>query len=161
MPRRSSTSTTSGAAPAGTRDPAPLAVTPDEAREFVRANHSAVLATFRRDGRPQLSPVAAGVDDEGRVEISTRETAMKVKNLRRDPRISLCVLNQGFYGDWAQVEGTAEIVERPEALDLLVDYYRRISGEHPDWDEYRQAMVDQQRVLVRFAIDRAGPNVAG
>ena len=127
----------------------------------MRANHSAVLATFRRDGRPQLSPVAAGVDDEGRVEISTRETAMKVKNLRRDPRISLCVLNQGFYGDWAQVEGTAEIVERPEALDLLVDYYRRISGEHPDWDEYRQAMVDQQRVLVRFAIDRAGPNVAG
>ena len=161
MPRRSSTSTTSGAAPAGTRDPAPLAVTPDEARTFLRANHSAVLATFRRDGRPQLSPVAAGVDDEGRVEISTRETAMKVKNLRRDPRISLCVLNQGFYGDWAQVEGTAEIVERPEALDLLVDYYRRISGEHPDWDEYRQAMVDQQRVLVRFAIDRAGPNVAG
>ena len=161
MPRRSSTSTTSGAAPAGTRDPAPLAVTPDEARTFLRTNHSAVLATFRRDGRPQLSPVAAGVDDEGRVEISTRETAMKVKNLRRDPRISLCVLNQGFYGDWAQVEGTAEIVERPEALDLLVDYYRRISGEHPDWDEYRQAMVDQQRVLVRFAIDRAGPNVAG
>ena len=161
MPRRSSTSTTSGAAPAGTRDPAPLAVTPDEARTFLRTNHSAVLATFRRDGRPQLSPVAAGVDDEGRVEVSTRETAMKVKNLRRDPRISLCVLNQGFYGDWAQVEGTAEIVERPEALDLLVDYYRRISGEHPDWDEYRQAMVDQQRVLVRFAIDRAGPNVAG
>ena len=161
MPRRSSTSTTSGAAPAGTRDPPPLTVTPDEAREFVRANHSAVLATFRRDGRPQLSPVAAGVDDEGRVEISTRETAMKVKNLRRDPRISLCVLNQGFYGDWAQVEGTAEIVERPEALDLLVDYYRRISGEHPDWDEYRQAMMDQQRVLVRFAIDRAGPTVAG
>ncbi len=161
MPRRSSTSTTSGAAPAGTRDPAPLAVTPDEARTFLRANHSAVLATFRRDGRPQLSPVAAGVDDEGRVEISTRETAMKVKNLRRDPRISLCVLNQGFYGDWAQVEGIAEIVERPEALDLLVDYYRRISGEHPDWDEYRQAMADQQRVLVRFEIDRAGPNVAG
>ena len=161
MPRRSSTSTTSGAAPAGTRDPAPSAVTPDEARTFLRANHSAVLATFRRDGRPQLSPVAAGIDDEGRVEISTRETAMKVKNLRRDPRISLCVLNQGFYGDWAQVEGTAEIVERPEALDRLVDYYRRISGEHPDWDEYRQAMSDQQRVLVRFEIDRAGPNVAG
>ena len=161
MPRRSSTSTTSGAAPAGTRDPAPLTVTPDEARTFLRANHSAVLATFRRDGRPQLSPVAAGIDDEGRVEISTRETAMKVKNLRRDPRISLCVLNQGFYGDWAQVEGTAEIVERPEALDLLVDYYRRISGEHPDWDEYRQAMADQQRVLVRFEIDRAGPSVSG
>jgi PPOX class probable F420-dependent enzyme len=136
-------------------------VTPDEARAFLKDNHSAVLATFRRDGRPQLSPVAAGVDDAGRVEISTRETAIKVKNLRRDPRISLCLLNPRFFGEWGQVEGTAEIVERPEALDLLVDYYRRISGEHPDWDEYRQAMIDQKRVLVRFAIERAGPTVSG
>jgi PPOX class probable F420-dependent enzyme len=136
-------------------------VTPDEARSFLRDNHLAVLATFRRDGRPQLSPVTAGIDDGGRVEISTRETAMKVKNLRRDPRISLCLLNPGFYGDWGQVEGTAEIVVQPEALDLLVGYYRRIAGEHPDWDEYRQAMIDQKRVLVRFSIDRAGPTVEG
>ena len=127
----------------------------------MRAHHLAVLATFRRDGRPQLSPVTAGVDDEGRVEISTRETSMKVKNLRRDPRLSLCLLNRGFFGEWGQVEGTAEIVDQPEALDLLVGYYRRISGEHPDWDEYRQAMIDQKRVLVRFAIDRAGPTVEG
>jgi PPOX class probable F420-dependent enzyme len=136
-------------------------VTPDEARAFLTDNHSAVVATFRRDGRPQLSPVTAGLDDAGRVEISTRETAIKVKNLRRDPRISLCLLNPRFYGEWAQVEGTAEIVEQPAALDLLVDYYRRISGEHPDWDEYRQAMIDQKRVLVRFAIERAGPSVSG
>ena len=136
-------------------------MTPDEARAFLADNHSAVLATFRRDGRPQLSPVAAGLDDAGRVVISTRETAMKVKNLRRDPRISLCVLNPRFYGEWAQVEGTAEIVAQPEALDLLVDYYRHISGEHPDWDEYRQAMIDKKRVLVRFAIERAGPSVSG
>jgi PPOX class probable F420-dependent enzyme len=136
-------------------------VTPDEARAFLRDNHQAVLATFRRDGRPQLSPVTAGVDDGGRVEISTRETAMKVKNLRRDPRISLCLLNPGFYGDWGQVEGTAEIVDQPEALDLLVGGYRRIAGEHPDWEEYRQAMIDQKRVLVRFVIDRAGPTVEG
>ena len=136
-------------------------MTPDEAREFVRDNHQAVLATFRRDGRPQLSPVAAGIDDEGRIEISSRETAMKVKNLRRDPRISLCLLGPHWYAQWGQVEGTAEIVDRPEALDLLVGYYRRISGEHPDWDEYRQAMIDEQRVLVRFAIDRAGPTVEG
>ncbi len=120
-----------------------------------------MLATFRRDGRPQLTPVGAGVDDEGRIEISTRETAMKVKNLRRDPRISLCVISSEIHGPWAQVEGTAEIVERPEAIELLVDYYRRISGEHPDWDEYRQAMEDEKRVLVRFAIERAGPSVSG
>ena len=136
-------------------------MTPDEARSFLRDNHQAVLATFRRDGRPQLSPVAAGLDDEGRVEISSRETAMKVKNLRRDPRISLCLLGPHWYAQWGQVEGTAEIVDQPEALDLLVGYYRRISGEHPDWDEYRQAMIDEKRVLVRFAIDRAGPTVAG
>jgi PPOX class probable F420-dependent enzyme len=136
-------------------------VTPDEARAFVRDNHQAVLATFRRDGRPQLSPVAAGIDDEGRVEISSRQTAMKVKNLRRDPRISLCLLGPHWYAQWGQVEGTAEIVDQPEALDLLVGYYRRISGEHPDWDEYRQAMIDEKRVLVRFAIDRAGPTVEG
>jgi len=136
-------------------------VTPDEARAFVRDNHQAVLATFRRDGRPQLSPVAAGIDDEGRVEISSRETAMKVKNLRHDPRISLCLLGPHWYAQWGQVEGTAEIVDQPEALDLLVGYYRRISGEHPDWDEYRQAMIDERRVLVRFAIDRAGPTVEG
>ncbi len=127
----------------------------------MRAHHLAVLATFRRDGRPQLSPVTAGVDDEGRVEISTRETSMKVKNLRRDPRLSLCLLNRGFFGEWGQVEGTAEIVERPAALALLVDYYRRISGEHPDWDDYRAAMVREQRVLVRFEIERSGPTVAG
>ena len=127
----------------------------------MRAHHLAVLATFRRDGRPQLSPVTAGVDDEGRVEISTRETSMKVKNLRRDPRLSLCLLNRGFFGEWGQVEGTAEIVDGPAALPLLVDYYRRISGEHPDWDDYRAAMEREQRVLVRFEIERAGPTVAG
>ncbi len=136
-------------------------MTPDEARAFLRDNHQAVLATFRRDGRPQLSPVGAGIDDEGRVEISSRETAMKVKNLRRDPRISLCLLGPHWYAQWGQVEGIAEIVAQPEALDLLVGYYRRIAGEHPDWDEYRQAMIDEKRVLVRFAIDRAGPTVEG
>jgi PPOX class probable F420-dependent enzyme len=136
-------------------------VTPDEARAFIRDNHAAVLATFRRDGRPQLSPVTVGVDDEGRVEISTREPSAKVRNLRRDPRISLCLLNAGFYGEWGQVEGTAEIVERPEAIDLLVDYYRRISGEHPDWDEYRQAMVAEQRVMLLLRPTRAGPDRHG
>jgi PPOX class probable F420-dependent enzyme len=136
-------------------------MTPDEARTFLKDNHSAVLATFRRDGRPQLSVVGATVDEQGRVIISTRQTAIKTKNLRRDPRVSVIVMSPGFYGEWAQVEGTAEIVEQPEALDLLVDYYRRMAGEHEDWDDYRAAMVEEQRVVVRFEIDRAGPNVAG
>jgi PPOX class probable F420-dependent enzyme len=131
------------------------------AQEFLRNNNRGVLATTRADGRPQLSPVTVAVDGEGRVIISTREAAVKVRNLRRDPRASLVGLNDGFYGEWVQVEGTAEIIEQPDALDLLDDYYRRASGEHPDWAEYRAAMIEQRRVLVRFEIERAGPNVSG
>ncbi len=131
------------------------------AQDFLRDNHHAVLATSRADGRPQLSPVTATVDEDGRVIISTRETAIKVHNLRRDPRVSMAAFADRFYGDWVQVEGTAEIIELPEALELLVDHYRRAAGEHPDWEEYRAAMVEQKRVVVRFAIERAGPNVSG
>jgi PPOX class probable F420-dependent enzyme len=131
------------------------------AREFIAKNHRAVMATFRKDGRPALSPVTTVVDAEGRVVVSTRETAIKVKHVRRDPRVALCVMNDGFYGDWVQVEGTAEIIELPEAMDLLIDYYRRASGEHPDWDDYRAAMERDKRVVVRFEIERAGPNVSG
>ena len=136
-------------------------MTPAEASRFIAENHRAVMSTIRADGRPQLSPVTVGVDDEGRLIISSRETAYKVRNLRRDPRISLCVMNDRFFGEWAQVEGTAEIVALPEAMELLVDYYRRISGEHPDWDDYRNAMQRDQRVIIRFSIERAGPNVSG
>lgn len=131
------------------------------AREFIAKNHRAVMATFRKDGRPALSPVTTVVDAEGRVVVSTRETAIKVKHVRRDPRVALCVMNDGFYGDWVQVEGTAEIIELPEAMDLLIDYYRRASGEHPDWDDYRAAMERDKRVVVRLEIERAGPNVSG
>jgi PPOX class probable F420-dependent enzyme len=136
-------------------------MTPDEARNFLRQHHHAVLSTFRGDGRPQLSPVLASLDAQGRVGISTRETALKTRNLRRDPRVSLCAFTDRFFGAWVQVEGTAEVVALPEAMPLLVDYYRAVSGEHPDWDDYRRSMTEQQRVLVRFAIDRAGPNVSG
>src|SRR5215472_4602420 len=131
------------------------------AREFSRANHRAVLATTRSDGRPQLSPVTVGVDADGRVIISTRETAMKTKNLARDPRASLCVMNDGFYGEWVQAEGTAEIIHLPEAMELLIDYYRSVSGEHPDWDDYRKAMIRDQRVIVAITLNRAGPDRSG
>jgi PPOX class probable F420-dependent enzyme len=133
----------------------------DAAQDFIRANHRAVMATFRKDGRPALSPVTVALDTQGRVVVSTRETAMKIKHLRRDPRLSLAVLNDGFFGAWVTVEGTADIVELPEAMEPLVDYYRSVSGEHPDWDDYRAAMERDQRVLVRFEIERAGPNVEG
>ncbi|HEY1324147.1 MAG TPA: PPOX class F420-dependent oxidoreductase [Streptosporangiaceae bacterium] len=133
----------------------------DRAREFLRAHHRSVLATFRADGRPQLSPVTAAVDDDGRVLISTREPAMKTRNLRRDPRASLCVMNDAFYGDWLQVEGDTEIISLPAAMDLLVDYYRRVAGEHPDWDDYRAAMARDRRVILRITITRVGPNVSG
>jgi PPOX class probable F420-dependent enzyme len=132
------------------------------ARDFLRTNHHAVLSTFRSDGRPQLSPVTVAVDGDGNVVISTREPAMKVRNIRRDPRVSVAAFTDRFYGDWVQVEGTAEIVSLPDAMGGLVDYYRAATGgEHPDWDEYRAAMERDRRCLIRFAIDRAGPNVAG
>jgi PPOX class probable F420-dependent enzyme len=131
------------------------------ASEFLRDHHRAVLATTRSDGRPQLSPVTVAVDDEGRALISTRETAVKTRNLARDPRASLCVMNDGFFGDWIQAEGDVEIIHLPEAMELLVDYYRRISGEHPDWDDYRAAMQRDRRVIVRITITRAGPDISG
>jgi PPOX class probable F420-dependent enzyme len=128
---------------------------------FIRSNHRAVLATLRRDGSPQLTPVSATVDAEGRVVVSSRETAAKVKNLRRDPRAWLTVMNDGFFGEFVQVEGPVTIVALPEAMEGLVDYYRSISGEHPDWEDYRAAMHRDQRVLIAIEVTRAGPNFSG
>jgi PPOX class probable F420-dependent enzyme len=133
----------------------------DKAREVIREQHRAVLATMRNDGTPQMSPVLVALDDEGRVLVSTREAALKVRNLRRDPRLWLCVLPDGFFGRWVQVEGSAEIVSLPDAMDGLVDYYRRISGEHENWDDYREAMQRERRVLLRVALVRAGPDRVG
>jgi PPOX class probable F420-dependent enzyme len=133
----------------------------DAATTFLRDNHRSVLATRRRDGSPQLSPVVHAVDDQGRVMVSTREPAMKVKNLRRDPRAALCVINDGFFGDWVQVNGTVEVIALPEAMDLLVATYRQIAGEHDDWDDYRQAMVRDKRVILRLTVESAGPDRRG
>ncbi len=108
-----------------------------------------------------MCPVLTTVDDEGRAIVSTRETAMKTKNLRRDPRAFLCVFTNAFFGDWVRVDGTAEIVSLPDAMEPLVDYYRRVAGEHDDWDDYREAMRKEQRALLRITIEEAGPDVAG
>jgi PPOX class probable F420-dependent enzyme len=132
----------------------------DRAREFMRENHRAVLANRRSDGIQQ-SPVLVAVDEEGRAIISSRETAYKVKNLRRHPWAQLCVLTERFYGEWIYVEGQAEIVSLPEAMEPLIDYYKRFPGENPDWDDYRERMRREQRVLIRISLERAGPDRQG
>ncbi|NES30847.1 TIGR03618 family F420-dependent PPOX class oxidoreductase [Micromonospora terminaliae] len=129
--------------------------------EFLRPRHRVVLLTTRADGRPQSSPVSCGVDGEGRLVISTYPERAKVRNIRRDPRVSACVLSDDWNGPWVQVDGTAEVLDLPEALDPLVDYFRSISGEHPDWDEYREAMVRQGKSLIRVTIDTWGPIATG
>jgi PPOX class probable F420-dependent enzyme len=129
--------------------------------EFVRPRHRLVLVTRRRDGHPQLSPVTGGVDAQGRVVIATYPERAKVANLRRDPTASVLVLSDDWNGPWAQLDGTAEVVDLPDALEPLIEYYRVIAGEHPDWDDYRRAMVDQGKCLVRVTIDRWGPIATG
>jgi PPOX class probable F420-dependent enzyme len=133
----------------------------DKVREFLRHNHRAVLLTYRRDGSPQMSPVACAVDSVGRAVVSTRRAAAKARNLGRDPRISICVFGEGFFGEWIQVDGTAEVIPLPEAMEGLVEYYRAVGGEHPDWEEYRQAMAAEGRVLLAVTIERAGPDTGG
>ena len=128
------------------------------ARDFVRDNHRAVLATRTSDGDIQQSPVLVGVDEEGRFTVSSWETAVKVRNLRRDPRAHLCVLGDQFFGRWIYVEGDTEVLSLPDAMEPLVSYYRGISGEHEDWQEYRESMRREQRVLIRVEPRRAGPD---
>jgi PPOX class probable F420-dependent enzyme len=133
----------------------------DTALAFIRRHHWAVLATTRADGTTQMSPVTAGVDDLGRVEISSRETAYKVRHLRGLPYAALCAFTDRFFGDWVQVEGPVDVVSLPDAMEPLVEYYRRISGEHPDWDDYRATMARDRRVLLRLTVERAGPTAHG
>jgi PPOX class probable F420-dependent enzyme len=131
------------------------------ARDFLRAHHRSVLATTRHDGRPQMSPVVHAVDDRGHLLVSSREPAYKVRNVRRDPRVSVLAISDAFFGEWVQADGSAEVVSLPTAMELLVEYYRRVSGEHPDWDDYRRAMVAEQRCIIRVSIERAGPDRRG
>ena len=132
-----------------------------DALDVVRRQHHAVMATTRSDGRPQLSPVSAGVIGDT-VVVSSRETAMKVANLRRRPFASICVFGDSFFAEpWVQVEGPVAVVSLPEAMDALVEYYRAVAGEHPDWDDYRAAMARDRRVILQMTVARAGPDRAG
>ena len=132
----------------------------DQARAFLGEHHRGILATVRGDGRPQMSPVSVALDAEGRPSISTRETAFKVRNIQRDPAVSLCVTADDSWR-WIQVDGRAEVVPLPEAMDLLIEQYRAVAGEHPDWDDYRSAMDRDRRVLLRLTITAAGPDASG
>ena len=129
--------------------------------EFVRPRHQMVLITIRADGRPQASPVTGGVDPEGRIVISTYPERAKTTNARKRPEVSVVVLSEEFNAAWVQVHGSCEVIDPPDSVEPLVDYFRCISGEHPDWDEYRQAMRDQGKSLLRITPESWSPVATG
>ena len=131
-----------------------MTVTVDDVRAFLRSHHHAVLATLRRDGRPQMSPILVGIDDDGSMIVSTSEATVKTLNIRRIGWASVCAFEDRFIGRWVQAEGRASVESMPDALDGLVRYYRLLAGEHPDWDDYRAAMARDRRVLLRIQLDR-------
>ena len=133
-----------------------------EAQKFLANNHRGVLVARKRDGWPQITLVTPGIDAEGRVIITSRGTTYKVKNIRRDPRVSMLVMGEQFSGSkYVQIHGTAEIISQPEAMDLLIYWHRQARGEHPNWDEYRGRMREEQRVIIRVDIEKVGPNRRG
>ena len=137
-------------------------VSRDELLDFIRPRHQAIVITTRRDGSPQASPVTCGVDAEGRIVIATYPERAKIRNARRDPsRVSVLILSDDFGGPWVQVDGTAEVLDGPQAVEPLVEYFRSISGEHPDWAEYREAMMKQGKSLLRVTAVRWGPVATG
>ncbi len=133
----------------------------EDALSFAATHHRAILGTFRSDGMPSLTPILVATDDGGRLTISTRETAYKTRHVRANPQVVGCVVTDQFFGDWVQFEGQAEVWSLPGAMDGLIDYYRRVAGEHHDWDEYRQSMERERRCLLRIRITRAGPTRQG
>ncbi|UQA35278.1 PPOX class F420-dependent oxidoreductase [Streptomyces sp. HNA39] len=133
----------------------------DELLAFVRPRHRAVLLTTRADGRPQGSPLTCGVDGAGRLVMSTYPERAKTRNAKRDERVSVIVLSDEWEGPWVQIDGTAQVLDAPESVEPLVEYFRSISGEHPDWDEYRAAMVKQGKSIIRVTPERWGPVATG
>ena len=136
---------------------------PDRAglEEFLRPRHRAVLITRKSSGGLQSSPVTCGVDAEGRLTVATYPQRAKVANIRRDPAVSVCVLSDDFNGPYVHLDGRGEIIDLPEAVEPLVDYFRSVAGEHDDWEEYRAAMVRQGKCLIRVTIDDWGPIATG
>ena len=133
----------------------------DQLLEFVRPRHNMILTTYRADGSVQSSPVSGGVDDQGRIVVASYPQRAKSVNIGRTPRASVMVLSDEFHGAYVQIDGDAERIDLPDAVEPLVHYFRAVAGEHPDWDEYRQAMVDQGKCLLRIAPRRWGPVATG
>ncbi|MFD6528487.1 PPOX class F420-dependent oxidoreductase [Streptomyces sp. NPDC060184] len=133
----------------------------DALLEFVRPRHRALLITARSDGRPQASPLTCGVDDSGRIVVSTYPERAKTRNAKRNDQVSVVVLSDDWNGPWVQIDGTAEVIDAPGSVEPLVEYFRNISGEHPDWDEYRAAMVKQGKSIIRITPERWGPIATG
>ena len=133
----------------------------EELLDFVRPRHRALLLTRRADGSPQASPLTCGVDDSGRIVVSTYPERAKTRNAKRDPRVSVLVLSDDWNGPWVQIDGSAEVIDSPESVEPLVEYFRNISGEHPDWDEYREAMVKQGKSIIRVTPESWGPVATG
>jgi PPOX class probable F420-dependent enzyme len=129
--------------------------------DFVRPRHRAIVLTTRADGRPQGSPVSCGVDEAGRIVVSTYPDRAKARNARRDSTVSVIILSDDWNGPWVQIDGAAEVIDPPESVEPLVEYFRSISGEHPDWDEYRAAMLRQGKSLLRVTPERWGPIATG
>ena len=130
----------------------------EEVRDFLVENHNAVLVARKRNGSPQITLVTAGVDGAGRVVISSRKNTYKVKNIARDPRVSLLVMGEQFHGsNYYQIDGRAEVIYLPESLELLMDAYRRRLGDDMDPEATRLKILDQDRVLIRVEIDAVGP----
>ncbi|MFC8710012.1 PPOX class F420-dependent oxidoreductase [Streptomyces sp. NPDC057197] len=136
-------------------------VSREELLDFVRPRHRALLLTRRADGGPQAAPLTCGVDGAGRIVVSTYPERAKTRNAKRDARVALVVLSDEWNGPWVQIDGTAEVVDAPDSVEPLVEYYRTIAGEHPDWDEYRQAMIGQGKSLIRITPERWGPVATG
>jgi PPOX class probable F420-dependent enzyme len=126
----------------------------DRARRFLKSRHQGILATIRRDGRPQLSNILYVLDDDGRIKISVTHTRAKTRNLRRDGRATLHVQGRDAY-EYLVVDGTVQLIEGDGLGEKLRDYYRKARGEHPDWDEYDAAMIKEERLLLDLSIDRA------
>jgi PPOX class probable F420-dependent enzyme len=134
----------------------------ERAREFLRNHHWGILTTRRKNGDLQMSPVTVGLDGDARAVISSRETAYKVNNLRRDPRAALCAITSSFHGEgWVQINGSATIISLPEALDALIALHRQAYGEHKAWPEFHERMVREKRVIIRIEIESVGPRVRG